>query len=79
MTLSRRISYHLNKGAIVEHFKKCHNTTPSRNCIVENTTIRYKIPDTIRLKIMEALLIKDETPVINRQDTGVTRTLYLYN
>ena len=77
-TLSRRLSYHVQNGHILEHFREKHGCKLTRQCIVDNTAIRYIEPNTHKLKILESLLIKFERPVINEQNTGVSRTLCLY-
>ena len=78
-TLSRRLSNHLQNGAISSHFMDVHDKKISRTCIVENTSILRKINDFNRLAIGEALLIKLTKAQINRQDTGRTRTLKLFS
>ena len=78
-TLSRRLTNHLQSGAIASHFMDVHNRKISRTCIVENTNILRKINDFNRLTIGEALLIKLKKAQINRQDTGRTRTLKLFS
>ena len=76
-TLSRRLSYHLQNGAIKEHAKK-HTEKITREEIVKFTEIRYRENDIQRLEILEALIILDEDPEINHQDTGKTKILKLY-
>ena len=77
-TLSRRLSFHLQSGAIRHHFETKHNTRITRKEIVNWTRIRYQVRDTNRLKILEALIINAEDPELNRQDTGKVRILKLY-
>ena len=43
-----------------------------------SVSIRYLENDKNRLYILEALIIKEEDPEINKQDTGRSRTLKLY-
>ena len=76
--LSRRISYHLNNGAIQKHYDTIHKRKVSRKEMEENTEIRYKVNDINRLQIYEALMIYVEKPLLNQQDTGKTRTLHLF-
>ena len=71
-TLTRRLTYHLQKGSIKEHENTVHNKGLTRKKIVENTKILYKINEFRRLINMEALLIKLNNPYINQQDTGTT-------
>ena len=78
-TLSRRLSNHLQNGAIQSHFMDVHDRRISRACIVENTRILRKMNDFNRLTICEALLIKLKKSQINRQDTGRVRTLQLFS
>ena len=77
-TLSRRLSMHLMNGSIKEHCFEKHNCKISRSQIVDNTSIRYYESDPVRLRILEALVIKFEKPCINSQETGLNRILRLY-
>ena len=77
-TLSKRISGHLQTGAPKQHTLTAHNTDLSRLQMVQNTTILYHASDFHRLTIMEALLIRQDKPIINLQDTGTIRTLQLF-
>ena len=77
-TLSRRISLHLQNGAIIAHFSNKHSYKITRKEFEDWTVIRYIERDVTRLFILEALIIKFEDPVLNRQDTGRKRTLKLY-
>ena len=77
-TLSKRISAHLQSGAPKQHTLIEHNIDLSRTQMVQNTKILYHAPDFHRLTIMEALLIRRHKPIINQQDTGITRTLQLF-
>ena len=78
-TLSRRLSQHLQHGAIKEHFEKEHNCRPTRVDLVDNTKIRYIERDHQRLLTLESLIIKFENPIINQQDTGFSRVLHLFH
>ena len=77
-SLSRRLSLHLQNGSIKEHFANVHHCKISRSEIVDNTNVRYFERNVRNLKILEALIIKFETPTVNSQDTGFHRTLALY-
>ena len=77
-SLSRRLSYHLQQGSIKDHFEQTHGSKITRAQIVDNTSIRFIENDVFRLKILEALVIKNEFPSINSQDTGLRRILKLY-
>ena len=77
-TLSRRLSFHLQKGAIRQHYESVHNRNVTRSEIVEMTKARYYERDVRRLGILEALIIRFEEPELNKQDTGTVRLLKLY-
>ena len=77
-TLSKRISGHLQTGAPKQHTLLTHNIQLTRPQMVDNTKILYHVSDFHRLTIMEALLIRQDKPVINQQDTGQIRTLHLF-
>ena len=55
-----------------------HGDNVTRQQIVDNTRIRFTEHDVHRLKVLEALVIKFESPVLNIQETGQTRILKLY-
>ena len=78
-SLSRRLSMHLQNGAIKEHFEQKHGRKITRSEIVDNTVIRYIEHDFHRLVLLESLLIKFEKPTINLQDTGFKRVLSLFS
>ena len=77
-TLSRRLSLHLQSGAIKEHFREKHNRNITREEIVNYTKARYYERDVRRLEILESLIIRFEDPDSNRQDTGKRRKLHLF-
>ena len=77
-TLSRRLTYHLQNGAIKNHVQETHGRKITRKEIVEMTKARFYQNDYQRLEILEALLIYFEDPVINRQDTGKRKILKLF-
>lgn len=54
-----------------------HNLQLTREHLDNNTTILKKCNDYNRLQIMEAILIKEKDPDLNRQQTGQARTLKL--
>ena len=62
MTVSRRLSYHKSNGAMAKHSQQKHGRKLNRAELVENTKIRYIMPDRRRLQTLEALLIKYEDP-----------------
>ena len=77
-TISRRLSNHLQTGAILQHCKDNHGANLTRKQLEDSVSIRYLENDKNRLYILEALIIKEEDPEINKQDTGRSRTLKLY-
>ena len=77
-TLSRRLTLHLQNGAIKQHFLDVHGRKITRKEIVDMTKARYYQSDFQRLEILEALIILFEDPLINRQDTGKKKILKLY-
>ena len=77
-TLSKRLSFHLQQGAITQHSTLKHKSKIGRKTAEQNLKIRYKENDFNRLEILEALMIMIEKPEINKQDTGRKRTLTLF-
>ena len=77
-TLTRRIAYHIQNGAIKDHNLLCKNQRIKRPQIVNSIKILYQINDKRRLENMEALLINTFNPELNKQDTGKVRTLKLW-
>ena len=66
-SLSRRITMHLQDGAPKRHVEKDHKAHLTRAVVVENTTILAKCSKRWKLKVLEAVYIRDRDPVINRQ------------
>ena len=77
-TLSRRLSFHLQNGAIKNHFLEKHTRKITRGEIVACTKSRYFERDILRLQILESLIIRYEDPEINKQETGKRRKLLLF-
>ena len=77
-TLSRRLSLHLQNGAIRKHCELVHGRLLTREEIVSMTKARYYVRDCRRLEILEALIIRLEDPEVNKQDTGKVRFLKLH-
>ena len=77
-TISRRLSLHLQNGAIRKHCEDKHGSMITRKEIEMFTSIEYVERDVNRLEILEALIINAGDYEINRQDTGRTRILKLY-
>ena len=55
-----------------------HKRKITREEIVDCTRSRYFERDTLRLEILESLLIRYEDPEINKQETGKRRKLLLF-
>ena len=66
-TLSRRITMHLQNGGPKTHTITEHDTPLTRQQMVDNTTILDTCQDIRRLRILEAVHIRDRDPAINRQ------------
>ena len=66
-TLSRRITMHLQDGAPLRHLRQEHGEALTRKLTVSNTSILARCNNRPRLKVMEAVLIRDLDPIINRQ------------
>ena len=77
-TLSRRLSLHLQNGAILKHSVDKHKEKITRKKAEESLKVRYRENHHERLEILEALMIMFEKPEINKQDTGKTRILTLF-
>ena len=77
-TLSRRLTMHLQQGAIKTHTLTHHNIPITRHTLVNNTRIIHKENNSNRLQLKEALLKKQRKPKLNKQNTGSERTLSLY-
>ena len=65
--LSRRLTLHGQNGSIYRHFHESHNCKPTREQLTQNTTIMARDTDRHKLAIKEALLILQNTPLINKQ------------
>ena len=70
---------HLNNGAIKYHMATTQYSVLNRELLVDNTKIIKRIADVNRLQISKAIIIKLTNPTINRQNTGITRTLKLFS
>ena len=77
-TTSRRLSFHLQKGAIRNHCEAKHGSMITRKELEKFTSVEYVERDVNRLEILEALIINAGDYEINRQDTGKKRILKLY-
>ena len=77
-TLSKRLTFHLQSGAIQSHSLETHGRKILRSEIVDMTKARYYQNDFQRLEILEALIILFEDPLLNRQDMGRKKILKLF-
>jgi hypothetical protein len=77
-TLSRRLTMHLSSGAPKEHMQNVHNIKLTRLHLEDSTRVIQQYQDSVRLGIAEALLIQENKPELNRQHTGITRTIKLF-
>ena len=77
-TLSRRTTMHLQNGAPEKHVRTKHNSDLTRKMMVDHTTILARCSNKKKLAILEAVLIRDKDPAINRQ-LDMRGTLLLYD
>lgn len=66
-TLSRRMTMHLQNGAPKQHLRSAHNRTLTRSDLLNNTAILTRCGHRNKLKVLEAVHIRDKDPIINRQ------------
>lgn len=77
-TLSRRLTLHLQDGGIKQHSRRTHGREISRGEIVNNTEIISNDSDKRRLRVLEAVFIRDRRPAINTQANMVS-TIKLFD
>ena len=65
MKLSKRISCHVQEGAIIKHYLEEHRRPPTRNDLISSIKIIGSAPDNRRLRILEALHILSVKPSLN--------------
>ena len=70
-TLSRRLSCHLQNGAIKQHNSDLHRTILTRKQLEEGTKIIDREKDPRRLVLLEALYIADLEPPMNAQSSDL--------
>lgn len=75
-TLSRRITMHLQEGAPKHHVLTEHQRPLLRNVMVENTSVLTRNSNQRKLKVLEAVYIRDKDPNINRQ-SNMRGTIWL--
>ena len=76
-TLAKRMQSHTYNGSIKDHLNTHHNTKPTLDMLLNNTTILTSENDSYRLTIKESLLILHLAPAINRQFNNFDHTLKL--
>ena len=69
---------HSGNGAVKDRFQQTHDMTLTGINIVEFIKITRRESDTTRLQIAEAVIILSDDPLMNKQDSGKTRTLKLF-
>ena len=77
-TVSKRLGFHLQKGAILDHSVNIHGKKIDRKTAEQCMKVRYKENNKERLEILESIMIMVEKPEINKQDTGKKRILKLF-
>ena len=76
-SLSRRLTMHLREGAPKQHMTQAHDTALTRTLLTANTTIIKAHQDRTRLWVLEALLIKQHAPQLNKQlNSSITLGLW---
>ena len=75
-TLSRRITMHLQEGAPKHHVLTKHQIHLPRHVMVDNTCVLAKNSNKRKLKVLEAVYIRDKDPNINRQ-SNMRGTIWL--
>ena len=66
-TVGRRLTYHLQSGAIKQYHQQCQRTSITRDNIISNTTILTQCFNPKKLEILEVIHIRDQLPHINIQ------------
>jgi hypothetical protein len=77
-TIAKRMSFHVQDGAVKQHYIQYHEMRPTRNDILEKTTVLFSNRSSLRLKIYEALCILQQSPSHNRQHEIFVNSLLLY-
>jgi len=71
--LNVRMKQHENNGSIKSHHMKEHKQKPRD--LTNNTKVIARFSNANTLQIAEAILIKENAPVLNQHDKGLTRHL----
>ena len=77
-TLSRRLTCHLQQGAIKRHHVETHETNISRQQLVDNTSVLTHCPGGKHLEVTEAVYIREKSPSINIQYASLGGILKLF-
>ena len=74
-----RFKMHTQTGSIKKHLKDSHSINkPSRQELLDKTEILKTINDKRKLIITEAILIKNNKPLLNAQEEGADRLLKIF-
>ena len=65
LRLSKRVSCHLQEGAIFQHYVNCHHRRPDRDTVVSGMEIAGYCSDNKRLRFLEAIKILEHKPSLN--------------
>ena len=77
-SISRRMTEHLQNGAVKEHMMNKHRTILTRSDIVKNVSCIKRFNNVKKQIIYEALMIMKEKPSINKQNEDFSNVLKLY-
>ena len=77
-TLVERMRNHAQTGSIQKHANEVHNRKLTTNNIIDCTSVIEAHNNKQDLILAEALLIKDENPLLNSQKEGQTRILHIF-
>ena len=66
-TLSRRLTCHLQQGALLKHMQTSHNSVLTRQEAVQQTSIIARSHNKRKLQALGAAFIRDINPIINIQ------------
>ena len=69
---------HAQTGSIQKHANEVHNKKLTTNNIIDCTSVIEAHNNKQDLILAEALLIKDENPLLNSQKEGQTRILHIF-
>ena len=75
VTVRERFKQH---ASIKKHFQVVHKENITGNQMLRNVSVIAKCPHKQDLHILEALLIKETNPSINRQTDDFNRTLKIF-